>query len=205
MRFVAIIPVLASSLAGAAEARIYAGCDAAAQAEAAEAVDNALALALQAAVAVGDTPDYARYFGAFDEARAEVARRTLKGVHRQLAADRLRIDCADGKDETCWTAYAYVEDAFPNVVNLCANFFTLPRLAAARDPGADIGNGTREGVLIHEISHFVYVAGTGDECYSRSACQGLARRDPATAVATADSFQYFAEDVHFTRLDAAAK
>ena len=179
--------------AGAAEARGFAGCTKAEEEAAGAAVDGAMALATRAGAAVGDTPAYDAWFGAWSPAHGERVRATLKVIHRELSADRLRVDC-EAEDRTCWTAFAFVTPGQPGVVNLCPSFFGMPSLAEAEE-GADIERGTREGVLIHELSHFPHAGATGDECVSRTTCRTLARGAPATAVDTADSYQYFAEDV----------
>ena len=54
--------------------------------------------------------------------------------------------------------------------------------------------GSREGTLIHEMSHFNVVADTEDWCYGRSTCSAKARGNPTAALGNADSVQYFAED-----------
>lgn len=186
---------LALLLAGGAEARGFAGCTKAEEELAGAAVDGAIGLVTRAGAAVGDTDRFVLWFGAFSPAHGERVRATLKVIHQELAADRLRVDCEDGKDRTCWTAVAYVTPGQSGVVNLCPSFFEMPSFAEAAAGGVDFEIGTREGVLVHELSHFPHAGGTGDECYARTTCQGLARRDPATAVDTADSYQYFAEDV----------
>lgn len=55
--------------------------------------------------------------------------------------------------------------------------------------GADINYGSREGTLIHEISHAV--AETGDECVSRADCRGVAGRSPAVATTSANTYESF--------------
>jgi peptidyl-Lys metalloendopeptidase len=68
-------------------------------------------------------------------------------------------------------------------------------MADARAGRVAIEDGTREGTIIHELSHFPFTAGTGDECYGRTTCANMAGRDARRAIATADSYQYYAEDV----------
>jgi peptidyl-Lys metalloendopeptidase len=160
------------------------------------AIDGAIEVTLAAAVAVGATPEYARWFGEWSGPRAEAVRANLKAVHGALAADDLvavclgpaAVDCKDG-------TYAYVLYDRPMAVNLCPSFFAMPTMRDAQAGRGDQANGTREGTIIHELSHFPDVAGTEDHCYSRAVCAELAGADPVRAIGNADSHQYFAEDV----------
>ena len=81
------------------------------------------------------------------------------------------------------------------MINLCPSFFAMPGVAGIVAGGVSFETGTREGTIIHEVSHFEAVAATGDHCYGRSDCAVMARRDPGLAVRNADSYQYFVEDV----------
>lgn len=159
------------------------------------AIGGSLDLAARAAAAVGSTDEYLRWFGAFDRDRQEEVRANLKAIHRELHADEVRAIClhADAPDCVDGT-YAYVRGERPPAIYLCPSFFAMPSLEDARVGNGDLENGTREGTIIHEMSHFPYVASTSDECYSRTECGHMAR-DAERAVINADSYQYFAEDV----------
>lgn len=161
------------------------------------ALDAAMGLAVRAAAAMGDTPEYRRWFGAFDAARAERVRRNLKAIHRELLGNRLTGICGGLKDATCSEAFAYVTWT-PGVINLCPSFFGMPVMTSPEGEASETG--TREGTIIHELSHFAHLGATGDDCWSRPHCEILARRKPSVAVATADSYQYFAEDVSRTQV-----
>jgi peptidyl-Lys metalloendopeptidase len=159
------------------------------------AIGGSLELAARAAAAVGSTDEYLRWFGAFDRRRQEEVRANLKAIHRELQADDVRAVClhADAPDCVDGT-YAYVRGERPPAIYLCPSFFAMPSLEDARNGIGDLENGTREGTIIHEMSHFSYVARTSDECYSRTECGHMAR-DAERAIINADSYQYFAEDV----------
>ena len=63
-------------------------------------------------------------------------------------------------------------------------------------PGAETSNnGTREGTIIHEISHFNIVGRTEDNCYSREYCAEMATGNAYAVVRNADSYQYYTEDI----------
>ena len=86
------------------------------------------------------------------------------------------------------------------MIRLCPDYFYLPSMARALE-GANINFGSREGTLIHEISHAV--ANTGDDCLNWADCQTLAGRAPLTAIDNANSYESFAEDLMLQALQAA--
>jgi hypothetical protein len=147
-------------------------------------------MAASAAAAVGDTDTYARWFGAYSDANAEQVRTVLKAVHVRLVSQRLALVCTGKSDQTCREAYAWVLPA-TGVIRLCPDYFYLPSMAQAYG-GENITFGTREGTLIHEISHAV--ANTGDECLNWADCRSLASQAPWTAITSANSYESFAED-----------
>jgi peptidyl-Lys metalloendopeptidase len=188
--------VVAVAMAGPASARVFEGCTPGEAKVAGAAVDGARELALRAAAAVGDTRHFGQWFGLFSAQHGEDVRAGLKAIHGALAADDLRVACLRRRDPSCEAGtFAFVLFQRPGAIHLCPPFFGMPVMADALAGRAPIYNGTREGTIIHEMSHFPSTAGTGDDCYGREECRDLAKRDPGAAVGTADSFQYFAEDV----------
>jgi peptidyl-Lys metalloendopeptidase len=163
---------------------------------AAASIDGARDIALRAAAAVGDTPTYRQWFGQFSVSRGETVRAGMKAIHAWLVADQAGASCLAAWDIDCKDgAYAYVLLDQPNIIYLCPAFFLMPSMEEARDGRGRIEDGTREGTIVHEFSHFPRVAGTGDDCYGRGECRSLAATQADRAIGTADSFQYFAEDV----------
>ena len=82
-------------------------------------------------------------------------------------------------------------------MHYCRPFFSLPSVIGISPTSPLLENGTMEGTIIHEVSHFDQTAGTEDYCYSRTDCSRMAMRDPNSARRNADSLQYYAEDVLF--------
>ena len=121
--------------------------------------------------------------GAYSSAKAERIRAVLKQVHARLVSQRLTFAYSTKSDETCQEAFAWALPA-TGVIRLCPGYFSLPSMERAHQ-GADINYGSREGTLIHEISHAV--AETGDECVSWADCRGLAGRSPAVAITNANT------------------
>jgi peptidyl-Lys metalloendopeptidase len=156
-------------------------------------------MAASAAAAVGDTPTYAKWFGPYSDHNGERVRAVLKQIHTKLVSERLALVCTGKSDETCQEAYAWVLPA-TGVIRLCPEYFYLPSMARAHE-GASITFGSREGTLIHEISHAV--ARTGDECLNWADCRTLAGRSPSTAIASANSYESFAEDIMLQAMAAA--
>ena len=199
MRLWAVAGLLAVAWAGGVQAATFAQCTKTQIAAAELALEDARALVLQAAGAVADTPEYARWFGRWDPARAEIVRRTLLSIDGALRAEALQVMCPPvGRDGCTASIFAWVMPA-DLVINLCQPFFAMPGVAGVVPGGVTFETGTREGTIVHEVSHFEAVAATGDHCYGRTDCAAMARRDPGLAVRNADSFQYFVEDVALAR------
>lgn len=197
-RFAILLTALTCmALPAAADGR-FAGCNA----EQSKIIDDALGtaknLTLKAAVAVGDTSDYQRWFGDYSHTNAERVRASLKSVVTALRGGAVTAQCDPAGEDGCNQGeYAWVYADEPYLMHLCPAFFTLPPLTALRPGARRSDNGTREGTLVHEISHFLHVAGTDDHCYSRTECARMARDDARRAIDNADSYQYFTEDVTY--------
>lgn len=171
------------------------------------ALDAAKELTVNAAAAVADTPEYARWFGDYSLSNAEKVRSSLKGIVNAIRSGGVSVQCDQVEPDGCAAGeYAYVYSDRPYNLHICPNFFDLPSMTNLR-PGARRSDfGTREGTIVHEISHFSRVAGTDDHCYSRRDCSQMATRDPGRAIENADSYQYFTEDVaYYARVPVADK
>ena len=159
-----------------------------------KAITGSVDLAVRAAAAVGNTDQYAHWFGSFSLARSETVRANLKSIVAELRADTLTVECRPQKDLDCrGGTYAFVADDRPHAIHLCQAFFSMPSMEDALAGRGELENGTREGTIIHETSHFATTAHTADECYTRSVCHAMAH-DVVRAIRNADSYQYFAED-----------
>ncbi|MEL6683853.1 MAG: M35 family metallo-endopeptidase [Pseudomonadota bacterium] len=186
---------------------VYAGCDADQSKVIEEALGTAKDLTLKAAVAVGDTPTYARWFGAHSQSNAEQVRASLKSIVTALRGGGVTAQCDQVTDDGCNGGnYAWVYAHEPYLMHLCPSFFSLPPLTALRPGERRSNNGTLEGTIVHEISHFRPVAQTEDHCYSRTECSAMAQDDARRAIENADSYQYFTEDVtYYARQPVAGK
>ncbi|PRY78687.1 lysine-specific metallo-endopeptidase family protein [Yoonia maritima] len=159
---------------------------------------NAKALTLKAATTIGDTPEYARWFGEYSTANAENVRSNLKAVVGAIRSGSVTAQCNQRFEDGCDAGeYAWVYPNEAYLMHLCPPFFTLPQLTALEPGAQESNNGTQEGTIVHELSHFLRVAGTDDYCYSRSACAEMADTDTHRAIDNADSYQYFTEDVTY--------
>lgn len=153
-------------------------------------------LAVRAAVVIGNTAEYDRWFGQYTDANAEVVRANFKSINRALQSDEVNVICPnDGEDGCKGDTFAYVYSDSPYSIYLCPAFFGMPVLESMLPNSDDYDTGTREGTIIHEISHFEVVAGTEDECYTRILCSDMARTRAHLVVNNADSYQYYSEDV----------
>ena len=195
--FVCVISLLLL-LTPAAWAQNFYQCEKTEIAALGDALKGAHNIGLRAAVAIGDTANYRRWFGPYSKSNAEVTRSTLKSIYTTIATGQIRVICLNASDEGCEDdtyAFVYPDEAF--VLNICPQYFELPTMLTDRPESGTMDNGTREGTMIHEISHFIRVAATDDVWYSRSTCEAEALTDPRSAIRNADSYQYFAEDTTF--------
>jgi len=192
---------------GQAQAGGFRDCDPFEAREIARSLDAAKNLTVTAAAAVGATDEYERWFGDFSVGNAEKVRAGLKGIVTAIRRGAVTVHCEEIAPDGCGPReYAFVFSDRPYHLHLCPSFFGLPSLGALRPGTRRSDFGTREGTIIHEMSHFLHVAGTEDHCYSRRECASMARRAPQLAIDNADSFQYFAEDVtYFGRLPLSGK
>jgi hypothetical protein len=163
-------------------------------------LEVATGMAASAAAAVRDTDTFAKWFGVYSDQNAEQVRAVLKQVHATLLSQRLTLVCATKADGSCREAFAWVLPA-TGVIRLCPDYFHLSSMDRAHG-GADINLGSREGALIHEISHAA--AGTDDHCASWAECRTLAARLPSSAVTSANSYESLAEDITLRLLAAEA-
>ena len=194
--FVLILLIGASQPAAANER--FSGCSIEQVKVIEEALGTAKDLTLKAAVAVGDTSDYQRWFGTYSQSNAERVRASLKSVVTALRTGAVTAQCDAVAEDGCNAGeYAWVFANQPYRMHLCPPFFTLPPLTELRPGDRRSNNGTREGTIVHELSHFLHVANTEDHCYSRNECTRMARNDARRAINNADSYQYFTEDVTY--------
>lgn len=195
MRFVlAFICVL--SVAGPAVAARHEACSVSDAAAIDDALKNAKALTLQAAVAIRSGDVFEQWFGPYTRRNAEDVRRTLKSVFRSIQTGAVTTRCETTRNETCAAGgYAFVFPTLPYQVHICPRFFELPSLQALMAGHVSSEYGTRGGTFIHELSHFSVAADTEDHCYGRRVCHDMAQDIPRLAVKNADSYQYFAEDI----------
>lgn len=198
MRYLMLLFFLGLGFAVPTAAQAYPGCDDRQITLLKDALRGAKDLTLKAAVSVGDTPEYTRWFGTYSDDNAERVRASLKSVMTVLRGGTVTAQCEPARSAKCANSeYAFVYPDAPYLIHFCQSYFRLPGVDALRPDDRRSENGTREGTIIHEVTHFMHVAATEDHCYSRSLCSEMAMRHPRNAIDNADSYQYFAEDVMF--------
>ncbi len=192
---VALLVVLVSAGAPAVALQ-FEGCTKVQMEKAGDAVAQAKEMTEIALEAFGNTQDYLRWFGTYSTANATTVQTNLTAIDLVLGTDAITLVCNRVGREGCMAdTFANVWPDKPFVINLCPGFFNMPAVIELHPGHPDFQNGSREGTIIHEVSHFTVIAGTEDECYSRRVCSNMARNDPRRAINNADSYQYFVEDV----------
>ena len=198
MRLVLLAWVISLGLATPVLANNFQNCSPHERQIIGQSLDMAKELTLLAAESVGDTREYERWFGEYSAENAEQVRAGLKAIVSAIRRGRVTAACERIEPDGCAIGeYAYVYSDRPYLMHLCPSFFELPSMSGLRPGTRQSDFGTREGTVIHELSHFVTVAGTSDHCYSRSDCSLMAIDAPELAIENADSFQYFTEDVSY--------
>lgn len=123
-------------------------------------------------------PQYTTWFGAYNANRYGAVRSNFLNIRDALNNATVNFNCSCNA-----SYYAYVYANQPYEIFLCNAFWSAPAT----------GTDSKAGTLVHEMSHFIVVAGTQDYVYGQSAAMSLAMSNPAQAIANADSHEYFAE------------
>jgi len=127
-----------------------------------------------------DAP-YVRWFGSDRSLRS-----TVLGVFTNVNArlnSNLVIDCAAPSCQSTWYAFVYATDS-TYTVHLCGAYWN------AADGAQE---GSKPGTIIHELTHFKSVGGTGDSGYGAAYCERLAKSSPSMAARNADNYAMFVE------------
>ena len=124
-------------------------------------------------------PRYTTWFGKYSSSNYGTVRSNFSKISSAMnnASVTFNCSCTD-------SAYAYVYSNQPYTIYLCNAFWSAP----------STGTDSKAGTLVHEMSHFTVVAGTGDYAYGQTAAKRLATSNPKRAIKNADSHEYFAEN-----------
>ncbi|KAF4622414.1 hypothetical protein D9613_009123 [Agrocybe pediades] len=127
-------------------------------------------------------PRYTTWFGWFDRRRYNTVYNGFRKMMRNPAT-RYTYDCRCTLGPS---TYAYVyPNAFP-FVYICPLFYKAPLYGG--------WDNSRNGIIIHEASHFYVNAGTRDIIYGVQQAKNLAARNPWSAINNAANFAYFGEN-----------
>ncbi|KAF8962979.1 hypothetical protein BDZ97DRAFT_1905037 [Flammula alnicola] len=125
------------------------------------------------------TTRFTTWFGTYTTARHSTVESHFSAISSNTFSS-YTFDCTCTDSDT----YAYVYPDTFGTVYLCGAFWSAPTT----------GTDSKGGTLVHESSHFTRNGGTDDNAYGQSACESLAKSDPASAVDNADTHEYFAEN-----------
>ena len=132
-------------------------------------------------------PRYTTWFGTYNSSRYSTVRSNFANISDATSTKPIAFDCSTCPAGPYADAYAYVYSNQPYRIYLCNAFWAAP----------STGTDSRAGTIVHELSHFSVVAGTGDYAYGQTAARRLARTNPSRAVRNADNHEYFAENTPF--------
>lgn len=126
---------------------------------------------------------YVTWFGRHTSDRYSTVVSHFTKIHDGLANQQVSFLCECNIDNRKNT-FAFV---FPNReydIHLCDAFWR-----------ADLnGTDSQAGTLVHEMSHFIIVAGTKDHIIGVNAAKNLAASNSINAISSADNLEYFAEN-----------
>jgi len=125
----------------------------------------------------GNSPSYQEWFGTFTNARWSIAEEVIRYIRTNNVINYACDDMAN--------VYAYVYPTDTSHTIYCCSVFWISDKIGGFD--------TQAGTLLHELSHFNNIGGTGDHAYGTTACRNLAISNPNSAVNNADSYEYFGE------------
>jgi hypothetical protein len=131
---------------------------------------------------VRDRAAFAHWFGRSDD---EARRLVIARVKIQLQLnERYSVQNFRRAPRSEAGLFAFVRSNDPSKVFLGNAFVRAPTL----------GENSRAGVLVHEMSHFVIAGGTKDFAYGTAKCRALARSNPDQAMLNADNLEYYLEN-----------
>ena len=131
---------------------------------------------------------YKEWFGAYDPGRWATVESNFSRIYSALSTKTLSFDCSCPNPPMGRTdIYAYVISNRHYEIFLCDVFWLVPLG----------GTDSKAGTIVHEVSHFSIVAGTGDSAYGHENTKILANSSPNAAIGNADSIEYFAENTPF--------
>lgn len=126
------------------------------------------------------TTRYTTWFGTYSLNNWNTAKSHFLAIQDAFDTKSVVIDCGCKKPGV----YAYVYSNQPYKIYVCGAFWNAPMT----------GTDSKGGTLVHEMSHFLVVAGTDDYAYGQTDAKALAKSDPQKALDNADNHEYFAEN-----------
>ena len=149
-------------------------------------------IAQEAQAALHNTPGsqrpaarrYIEWFGTYASGRYGAVAAHFDRIYDALMNKTITASCDNFPG-----VFAYVHPTQPYHIYFTDLFWSAPYN----------GTDSKAGTFVHELSHFLVVAGTSDSVngqpiYGQTGCRNLARVNPDEAVKHADSHEYFAEN-----------
>lgn len=128
------------------------------------------------------SPRYTTWFGSYQSARYNTIVTNFNAIQDALSNKTVNFVC---ETQRCGeSTFAFVYSNSPYDVYLCPGFWRAELL----------GTDSRAGTVVHEVSHFAIVANTDDHVYGQTGAAQLATSTPNTAIANADSHEFFVEN-----------
>lgn len=175
----------------AAEVSDFRSCTTSQRSQLSDALEAAQDMARETQTALTTTQEpsrpnsmrYREWFGVYAAQNYDRIISNFDKIADALSNKPITFNCSM-EDCSSESVFAYVFPTRPYEIFLCNNFWM-----------ADLtGTDSRGGTLVHEMSHFNVVAGTGDIGYGQAFSRQLARSNPLSAILNADCHEYMAEN-----------
>jgi len=131
---------------------------------------------------------YTTWFGKSTTERQSSLTTNFNNINNALNVKNIQYDCSSCLSEVQYdVTFAYVFPDEPYDIYLCGSFWTSEKT----------GSDSQAGTIIHELSHFINIAGTTDHVYGKDDTKQLAITSPSEALNNADNYEYFAENTPY--------
>jgi peptidyl-Lys metalloendopeptidase len=131
---------------------------------------------------------YVTWFGKATTQRQSTVTSHFSKIYDALENKKLSYNCSPCEEDGVF-AYVFPKEEYN--IYLCQSFWSADLL----------GTDSQSGTLIHELSHFLTIAGTLDHEYGQNDTKRLAKTSPDKAINNADNHEFFAENTPFINMN----
>jgi len=128
--------------------------------------------------------DFVTWFGKYTSSKWTKVKNNFHRIVSPFVTLSFAVRCDSPGCHSDWYAYVHPGDSL-YTINVCHIFWSAPN---------SVTFDSKPGTLIHEMSHFITIAGTNDFTTTPGDSKNLAKHNPDQALNNANNYEYFAED-----------